>query len=171
MIRAILPFFCALAVLFAAGPAAAQAESLGVFGAWTVFAADVPGGKVCYMVAEPASAKGNYTRRGEVRAFVTHRPAAGARDVFSYETGYTYQEASKATVTIGGKKFTLFTHENMAWADTTKDDAALARAIRAGSTMVVRGTSSRGTLTTDTFSLKGSSKAYKAMSDACGVSP
>jgi len=39
--------------------------------------------------------------------------------------------------------------------------------MRAGLTMVVKGTSSRGTLTTDTYSLRGFTAAYDAMQKAC----
>lgn len=35
--------------------------------------------------------------------------------------------------------------------------------------MVVRGTSTRGTRTADTYSLKGTGDAYKAISTACGL--
>ncbi|MDX1424550.1 MAG: invasion associated locus B family protein, partial [Kiloniellales bacterium] len=48
-------------------------------------------------------------------------------------------------------------------------DQAIVKAMRAGSSMVVKGTSSRGTVTTDTYSLLGFSKAYAAISKACGV--
>ena len=35
--------------------------------------------------------------------------------------------------------------------------------------MIVQGTSSRGTKTTDTYSLIGFTKAYRAIADACGA--
>ena len=41
--------------------------------------------------------------------------------------------------------------------------------MKKGNRMVVKGTSSRGTLTTDTFSLKGFTKAYGAIGKACGL--
>jgi hypothetical protein len=56
----------------------------------------------------------------------------------------------------------------MAWAPDTAQDNAITEAIKTGSSMVVKGTSSRGTVTTDTFSLSGSSKAYEAISTECG---
>ena len=42
-------------------------------------------------------------------------------------------------------------------------------AIRKGSKVVVKGTSSRGTLTTDTFSLKGSGNAHDAITKECNM--
>ena len=38
-----------------------------------------------------------------------------------------------------------------------------------GARLVVKGTSSRGTKTTDTYSLKGFSAAFKAIGKACKV--
>jgi hypothetical protein len=35
--------------------------------------------------------------------------------------------------------------------------------------MIVKGTSSRGTLTTDTYSLSGFTAAFNAISKACGL--
>lgn len=146
---------------------AGTSKSLGKFGSWNAYEAQAANGKLCYMVSKPISENGNYKVRGEVLAFITHRPSEGVRDVFSYQTGYTYKDGSAVRLTIGSKKFTLFTHENMAWARDIKTDRSLASAISKGSTMVVKGNSSRGTLTTDKFSLKGSGDAYKAISKAC----
>lgn len=159
-----------LAFLGALFPCAALAQGgklLGQFGSWAAFEADVPGGKVCYMVASPDKSEGAYAKRGEVRAFITHRPSEGARDVFSYEAGYTYKADSVATITIDKQNFPLFTNENMAWAKDAKADAALAKALQSGKNMVVQGFSFRGTQTKDTFGLSGSGKAYATISKAC----
>ena len=48
------------------------------------------------------------------------------------------------------------------------DDKALVAALRAGSQMTVKGVSSRGNATTDTYSLKGTSAAHAAIGKACG---
>ena len=40
--------------------------------------------------------------------------------------------------------------------------------MKKGSKAVLKGTSQRGTLTTDTFSLVGFSKAYRDIQKACG---
>ncbi len=147
---------------------ASEPRLLGTHGAWSAYVFMENNNKVCYMAAKPQKAQGNYTSRGDIFALITHRPAEGSRNVFSYATGYTYKPNSEATVTIGGRNFSLFTQDDMAWAPDTAQDNAITEAIKAGSSMVVKGTSSRGTITTDTFSLSGSSKAYEAISTECG---
>lgn len=170
MIRAasFLTVLGALAVL--ASPAqAAEQRLLGTFGHWSAYSFLENGNKVCYMAAKPQKAQGNYSSRGDIFALITHRPAEGSKNVFSYATGYSYRANSEATVNIGGRKFSLFTQDDMAWAPDPAQDNALAEAIRTGNNMVVTGTSARGTLTTDTFSLSGSSKAYEIITKECGL--
>ena len=70
---------------------------------------------------------------------------------------------------IGSKSWNLFTDGSSAWAPTASEDKAIVKAMRAGSSMVVKGTSSRGTLTTDTYSLLGFSKALGDINQACGL--
>ena len=166
----ILAAVLSVLVIAFASPAMAQSGEprlLVKHGDWSAYMFMENGNKVCYMISEPKTAKGNYTRGGKIYALVTHRPAGGTRDVFSYITGYTYKTASEANVDIDGRKFALFTQDETAWAPDAASDKALAGAIRDGAKMTVKGTSSRGTLTTDTFGLKGSSKAYQRITSEC----
>ncbi len=146
---------------------AGQPRLMASYGDWEVYMFYEDNNKVCYIASQPKADEGNYKRRGEIFALITSRPADNTRDVFSYITGYTYKAGSEATVKIDGQEFTLFTQDETAWAPDSDTDARIARAIRDGSKMVVQGTSSRGTLTTDTFSLSGSSKAYEQMTKEC----
>jgi cysteine synthase len=114
---------------------------------------------------EPAGRK----RDDILGAMITHTPGENARNTFNYVAGYPYKAASEVKVTVGDQTFTLFTQEDRAWAPDQATDDSIATAIKKGSKMVVKGTSARGTLTTDTFSLKGSGDAYAAISKACGV--
>lgn len=140
---------------------------LAKYGDWSAYMFIENGSKVCYMISQPKTAQGNYTKRGKIYALITNRPAEGSRDVFSYMTGYSYKAGSDATLEVDGNTFTLFTQDETAWAPDAQSDRAIAKAIADGSRMVVKGVSSRGTATTDTFGLKGSSKAYKRISDEC----
>lgn len=160
----------AASVVFLGGIGHARADepkALGVFGKWQAFVVQEGGDKVCYMAAQPQQAKGNYKSRGDVYALITHRPSEGTRNVFSYITGYEYKAGGDATVKIDGESFLLFTQDDTAWAPDAATDNKLSERIRKGSNMVVTGTSSRGTVTTDTFSLSGSTAAYDAITKAC----
>ncbi len=157
------------AALTAQGAQASEPKLLGTFGSWSAYVFMENANKVCYMVAKPSKHQGNYKSRGDIFALITHRPAEGSRNVFSYSAGYSYKTNSEASVNVGGRNFSLFTQDDMAWAPDAAQDNAITEAIKTGSSMVVKGTSSRGTATTDTFSLSGSTKAYDAISAECGV--
>lgn len=158
-----------LLIALSAPAFAASPKLLGTYKDWKTYTLNEKGGKVCYMVSTPKKAEGNYTQRGDIYAIITHRPGENTKNVFSYMTGYPYKTGSDVSLTFDGrKKIMLFTHDSTAWAPDAATDNTIVDAIRAGSTMSVKGTSSRGTLTTDTFSLSGSSAAYKKISSACG---
>ncbi len=154
---------------FTASSQAADPRLLGEYSDWNAYVFMEGDNKVCYMASQPKKAEGNYTRRGEVFALVTHRPAEGTKNVFSYITGYPYKAGSDATVKIDSNNFTLFTQDETAWAPDAASDNKIATSLRKGSKMIVKGTSVRGTATTDTFSLKGSSAAHEAISKECNI--
>lgn len=148
----------------------ADSERLGNFKAWTAMRFAGQGGGAqpsCMLWSQPEVSSGDYTRRGEVFIFVTHRPADGRFDKVSYETGYTYQKDSEVTLQIGERVFKLFTDRTIAWTFSGEDDQALVAAMRAGQSMVVKGVSSRGTLTEDRFSLLGFTAGHRAIDAAC----
>ena len=151
-------------------PAAAQDPRLiDTFGSWSAFVRTEAGKKVCYMGSVPEKEKGKYQRRGDTFVLVTHRPAEKRFDVVSVEAGYTYKEGAEVTVLIGGQGYPMFTSGGVAWARDAKADRALVGAMKRGLEMVVKGTSSRGTLTEDTYSLTGYTAAHAAIAKACGV--
>ena len=149
-------------------PALAQGGKLiDVFNAWSAFTEKENGKAFCYIGSLPEKMEGKYTQRGDALILVTHRPAEKSFDVISIQAGYIYHKESGVKVTIGGQSFELYTKGGHAWAKA-KIDRQLVAAMKGGKTMVVKGTSSRGTLTTDTYSLSGFTAAYGAMGKACG---
>lgn len=167
---ALLGGLMGLALSCAAAPShAADPRELGTFGKWSAYVFTEDGNKVCYMASKPDKDEGDYTKRGDIFALITHRPAEGTKNVFSYIAGYPYKAGSDVTVKIDSNSFTLFTQDETAWAPDATTDNKISNAIRKGSKMVVKGKSKRGTLTTDTFSLKGSAAAHDAISKECGV--
>ena len=158
-----------IAIVIGLSVSPARAETvIGVFNDWSAFTEIEGGRKTCYIGSVPKKSAGNYTQRDPTFVIVTHRPAEGTRDEVSVRAGYTYQQASSVTVTIDRNPFRLWTQGGHAWANTP-DDPKLVAAMRRGNAMVVKGTSTRGTLTTDTYSLTGFTAAYNAASRACGL--
>lgn len=173
MKRHFLPLLAApllATTVLAAAPAAAQQarHPIGTFDDWEAYTATEGGKKICYMGSVPKKQEGNFSKRGEVVFLVTHRPADKETGVVSITAGYTYKKDSSARVQVGDKGFDLFTDGGFAFAAEGKDKDLVQAMVR-GNDMVVKGTSSRGTATTDSYSLKGFTAAWKAIGQACGV--
>ena len=165
-----IPLFMIPGAVVSALPALAQeAKLIDSFDNWEAYRESDGGKAVCYVGSQPKKARGKYKSRGEVYVLVTHRPADKSLGVVSVKAGYTYEKASEVDVSIGEATFKLFTDAGHAFAYDDKTDKALIEAMVRGARMVVRGTSSRGTLTTDTYSLKGFTAAFKAINKACKV--
>jgi hypothetical protein len=155
-----------------AARAAETARALGSFGdadaKWTAYVAMEGGNKVCYIAGQPKKSAGDYKKRGQIFALVTHRPSEGSKNVFSFVSGYDYKPQSDATVTIDKQTITLFTQNDTAWAPDAATDQKIATALRHGSTMTIKGGSAHGAATVDTFALKGSGDALKMIDKECG---
>ncbi len=158
-------FSCAS--LMAAKDTSAAPKQLGKFGDWTAYVMTQNGANVCYMVTFPEKKEGNYNKRGDVYTLVTHRPKDKVFNVVSLQAGYGFAKGATVVATIDGKEFKLFGEDETAWAPNTLDKE-LTDAMSKGSRMVVTGKSQRGTETKDTYSLKGSVHALRAINRACG---
>lgn len=145
---------------------AAGFEFIGPQGDWEVFADKTKKASVCYIASVPTQ-KSHADKRGDIYVLVTRRKAEGFKDVVSFHQGYPLKQGVDTVVTIGSKKFKLFGSAETAWTYEAKDDAALVKMMKAGSTMQVNATSTRGTKTQDTYSLKGISAAYNKMKSLC----
>ena len=170
-------FILAAAVSAGVGLASAEAfaeqKTIGTYGDWTAFTDKEDGKPLCYIGSAPKKAEGAYTSRGATYVLVSIRPAETPGGVVTVEAGYSYKPDSKVNIDIDGTKFELYTRtrdndkKGDAWAVGDDGDKALIAAMKAGKSMVVKGTSSRDTLTTDTYSLDGFTSALNAIGEAC----
>ncbi len=157
-----------LATLTLAAPAAAQqVRILGEHRAWSSYAANDGAGEVCFAMTKPervAPTPDGYT---QAYLYITNRPAEGVADEFNLVAGFQFQADSMATVSIGGQSFPLFTQGDAAWLDDASQADTLASAIRAGSSMVVEGTSAAGIKITQSYSLSGATAAQQSIDAEC----
>jgi invasion protein IalB len=137
---------------------------------WNVYKFQDGDQTICYIASEPKKQEGNYTRRGSVAVLVTRRPGPRVAYEVSVQPGYTFMDGSEVEVEVGKAKFTMFTRGEHAWTPKEQDDKQLISAMKRGTDMTVRGTSSKGTYSLDTYSLLGFSAAYDAMAGACSGS-
>ncbi|MBR6408625.1 MAG: hypothetical protein IKS23_00075 [Alphaproteobacteria bacterium] len=157
-------------LLYSSSVFALEAPKLiGDYNDWSAYTFKEGNNTVCYIASTPKKDEGKYTKRGDIYAVVTHRPADKSFDVVNFVAGYSFRDGAKFTVKIGHEVFSnFFTEDDKAWTLSDADDAKLVKAMFRGERMLVEGVSSRGTQTKDTYSLKGFARAYKAINAKCG---
>ncbi|MBR2137043.1 MAG: hypothetical protein IJ852_03675 [Alphaproteobacteria bacterium] len=159
-------FVTGLLISFSAS--AATPQVIGEYGDWTAWSYAEGSNMVCYMSSTPKKDEGKYTKRGDIYVLVTHRPAEKSFDEVSFVAGYTFKSNAPLVIKIANQTFkNTFTEGDKAWMINAADDQKLVLAMKRGDRMIVDGVSSRGTATKDTYSLKGFSTAYQAISAKC----
>jgi invasion protein IalB len=146
-----------------------QATLLGQFGDWGAYKAN-PGGKtVCFALSKPTTAVTDPPGRNRdpSYAFVSTRPAEKVKNEVSVIVGYPQKSGVDATATIGSASYVLYTQNDGAWVKNAAEESQMVEAMRKGADLVVKSESSRGTKTTDTYSLKGISDALDKVAAEC----
>lgn len=156
-------------MILALGTAPAFAQEVKLlqkYNNWSVYTAD-GSGKVCFAVSQPRSSTPKNVRRGPIYFYVSHYPADKVTGEISVKMGYPFAPGGKVTLTIGTDKFELFTKDEGAFVEKTEDEAKLVEALKSGSSMQIKGRSARGTNTSDTYSLSGSTDALDRLAKEC----
>ena len=149
-----------LALTFASA-AAAQQQSLGVFGLWGAFA----GQSRCYAISEPVQGR----RNGPARAFasVGWFPAQGVKGQLHIRFAEPKRQGSAVLLRIDGRTFQLIGGGQDAWAPDARADAEIVAAMRSGLEMRVETRNLRGGVIREGFALRGAATALDAAAIAC----
>lgn len=162
--------FWASAVMLAVVSTAVHAQTakfLEKKGDWSVYAHDAGGKKVCFVVAQPRTSKPTNVKRDPIYFYLSNWPKDKVSNEISVKMGYPLKPGVPAEIKIGDKAFQLFTKDEGAYVEKASVEAEVVGAMKAGTTMVVQGRSTRGTLTTDEYSLSGVTGAIGAAEKAC----
>jgi len=165
----------ALAILVAlAAPVSAQEiKQLGTFTAWTAWTGSDANGPMCYVSAvpedwSPKEVKGTAVKRSPIHFLVINRKGLGTKNEVQTLVGYPFHPTNaNVTATIDGKTFPMVTEGEAAWLAVEADEASFVEALKAGSKLVVKGTSTKGNNMTDNYSLSGVTAALNEIAKAC----
>jgi invasion protein IalB len=150
-------------------PGAPQPTLLGQFGDWGAYTATPGGKKVCFALAKPANSRTAPPNRPRDPAymFISSRPAEKVKDEVSIIFGYGLKPNTDANIEISGASYAMYTQADGAWVKNAAEETRLVDAMRKGQDMTVKGTSAKGTASTDVYSLKGLPQALDRVAQEC----
>jgi invasion protein IalB len=168
---------------------AAKPELVGSYGDWSVFHSLSGKTKVCYTLAQPKQRDPDDLKRDPGYAFISERPSEGVRNEVSLIMGFDVgapsaesdakdngdakdKKKSKLvapTAEVGDTSFDLLPKGANLWVKNAAQESALIAEMRKGKSLIVKATSKKGNLTTDTYSLSGFAQAIdRALKDCPG---
>lgn len=155
-----------------ATPGSTLPAPLGQFNDWSAYSAGSGGAKTCYALAQPQSSDPAKAHRAKIFFLISDWPAQKIKAQAEAVPGYPYMKDSVTTVQIGSDKFNFFTKNDgngSAWLQNKADETRLIASMQRATQMTVTGTSARGTVTHDTYSLAGLSDALAKAHAGCGM--
>ncbi len=141
-----------------------------VYHDWVVFKSEIDiNGMKCFIGSFPIDSVGNHSDQREAYLLLTIFRDRKVEEI-SVNSGYEYKLNSKIYVSVNDNQHKLFTNEDTAWALTAMDDRLIISQMldsQDGSLVKVRGESSKGTYSVDTYSLSGIRSAYEEIKRNC----
>ena len=163
----------AVIALLAGGASAQVSDAVAQKKDWSIFKQGSAADRMCWIVSQPVSSTAQRAgspvsvRRGDIFLMVAVRPGERVKNEVSMMAGYPFRGNSAVKVKIGSNTYEMFTEGEGAWTDSSESDDKLVAAMRRGADAVVSGVSSRGTTTSDTFSLRGFTAALNEARKLC----
>ncbi len=146
--------------------AAGRPSQLGIYGDWGAYFANGEKSKTCYALATPKDREPSGLHRDPAYIFVSNRPEENVRQELSVIMGFPLKEEG-ALAEVSGSKFALITKGTSAWIKNTAEEAHFMEALKKGSKLIVKAASSKGHVTTDSYSLAGLSQALERIDKEC----
>lgn len=136
--------------------------------AWGAYSHQSSSGKICYILSIPVKKEPDDRDHGDVFFMLSQHPGQAGTLEPQFTVGYPFKDASKVTLLIDGKAFTMFTRGSNAWMENRAEESQVIAAMRAGKDMSVSGFSRRGTNTKYTYSLSGVTASLKEIKTCTG---
>ncbi len=162
-----LAFIAFMGGMFCASAVAQSANKMATFSSWSLNSTENSGNKMCFVASSPVDMQPPGANRGLVALYVSAWPKQGVKSEVSVKMGYPLKANSNVSVKIGSQIFSLFSEKDRGFVADATQELKLVEAMKRGNRLTVTGTSSRGTETTDTYSLSGVTSALNAMAKNC----
>tara|TARA_B100000768_G_C11225689_1_gene352665 strand:- start:1 stop:525 length:525 start_codon:yes stop_codon:yes gene_type:complete len=162
---------CILGLLCSSASAQETPKSVSSHESWYIFAESEP--KECWTVSLPSSTENTRdgkqvkVRRSAILLMVFYNPNEKVKGQVAFTGGYKFANERIISLDIDGVTYELFATGEWAWLENDAQDAKILPAMKRGNTAIITAQSERGTVTKDTFSLKGFTAAVEDAEKRC----
>jgi hypothetical protein len=141
---------------------------IGTFGDWGAYVA-LGKDRTCYVLAQPKERLPATLKRDPAYIFISTRPAEHVHNEVSIVEGFDVRTdgATDARAEIGKTSFDMVAKGSDLWLKDGTQEAQMITAMRKSGRLVVKASSLKGNLTTDTYSLDGLTQALDHVLKSC----
>ena len=118
----------------------------------------------CFIGSAPVETDLPESKQRGITYILVYRINKSKNAIVQIAAGYPYKKDQNVDVTIDNVQFDFYSDDDTAWSN---DDNKVIFAMKKGIKLTVNGESSRGTKTTDIYTLKGFTAAYNQLFNDC----
>ena len=118
----------------------------------------------CFIGSAPVETDLPESKQRGITYILVYRINKSKDTTVQIAAGYPYKKDQNVDVTIDNVQFDFYSDDDTAWSN---DDNKVIFAMKKGIKLTVNGESSRGTKTTDIYTLKGFTAAYNQLFNDC----
>ena len=121
----------------------------------------------CYVGSLPISSDLPEEKKRDENYILVYKIIGSDQNIVQVEAGYKYNLEKSITVKIDNTTFSFYSTQDSSETAWTDDDAKVIYAMKKGLNLLLTGESSRGTITNDEYTLKGSTNAVNKLNEDC----
>ena len=121
----------------------------------------------CYVGSLPLETDLPETKKRGENYILVYKIIGSDQNIVQIEAGYNYNLDKDIIVTIDNTLFNFYSTKDSSDTAWTDDDKEVVFAMKKGLKLILNGESSRGTITNDTYTLKGFTKAINQLNKDC----
>ena len=121
----------------------------------------------CYIGSSPIKSDLPETKKRGDNYILVYKIIGSEENIIQIEAGYKYNLDKKINVKIDNSNFEFFSTEDSSETAWANDDKKVIYAMKKGLELTLTGVSARGTITNDTYTLKGFTNAVNLLNNDC----
>ena len=121
----------------------------------------------CYIGSLPINSDLPETKQRGDNYILVYKIIGSDENIIQVEAGYKYNLEKNINVKIDNTTFNFYSTEDSSETAWTNDDSKVIYAMKKGLDLTLTGESSRGTVTNDTYTLKGFTAAINKLNNNC----